>query len=81
MNKTLIRVGVLNIMMPVGHSLLREWRAKMQSLRLCLSLCLHLSLNVTLRTTGDIENLKDNKKDEDEDSLWKGKTGLSARRG
>ena len=83
MNKTLISVGVVNIMMPGGHSLLREWIAKMQSLRLCLYLCLHLSLSVTLRTTGDVENQKDDEKDEDEDGLWRGKTpgvGVKTRR-
>ena len=69
MNKTLISVGVVNIMMPVGHSLLRGWRAKLQSLRLCLYLCLYLSLNITPRTTGDVENQKDDEKDKDEGSL------------
>ena len=80
MNKTLISVGVVNVMMPVGHSLLREWRAKLQSQRLCPYLCLHLSLDVTLRTTGDVENQKDDEKDEDEDNLWRGKRRESARR-
>ena len=44
MKHTMIGVGVMKIIMPVGHSLLREWN--LQSLSLKLSQCLNLSLDL-----------------------------------